>query len=230
MPENTAVHKFTPAFKEGPNRYHRYRASLSWLTFQTLPTGHSSAAVNLHFQLTVYLIAGTWLVQKLISERFVQWHSLTAVKSAGKKKKPQLTHLCFFTEIPTPYESSLSRVDKCYLCHTLASCLAGMSPACWQSRPQWERCLCLRGGARLGETKGAHSSEPPASRPSIPLSRRERRPRNVSQACREMATCSQSLGTLLPDVTHSSFCSCPTVGFYHSGLKSPQTGQRHIFF
>lgn len=151
-------------------------------------------------------------------------------KSAGKKKKTQLTHLCFFTEIPTPYESSLSRVDKCYLCHTLASCLAGMSPACWQSRPQWERCLCLRGGARLGETKGAHSSEPPASRPSIPLSRRERRPRNVSQACREMATCSQSLGTLLPDVTHSSFCSCPTVGFYHSGLKSPQTGQRHIFF
>lgn len=132
----------------------------------------------------------------------------------------QLTHLWFFTEIPTPYELSLSRVDKCYLCHTLASCLAGMSPACWQSRPQWERCLCLRGGVRLGETKGAHSSEPPASRPSIPLSRRERRPRNVSQACREMATCSQSLGTLLPDVTHSSFCSCPTVALKAHRLDS----------
>lgn len=79
-----------------------------------------------------------------------------------------------------------------------------------ERRLQWERCLCLCGGVRLGETKGAHSSEPPASRPSIPLSRRERRPRNVSQACREMAACSQKLGTLLPDATHS-LSSCPTV-------------------
>lgn len=60
---------------------------------------------------------------------------------------------------------------------------------------QWEWRLCLCGGVRLGETKRAHSSEPPASRPSILLSRRERWLRNVSQACREMDTCSQRLGT-----------------------------------
>lgn len=76
---------------------------------------------------------------------------------------------------------------------------------------QRDQCLCLcGGGVRLGETKGAHSSEPTASRPSVPLSRRERQPRNVSQACREMAACSQRLGTLLPDAKHSS-SSCLTV-------------------
>lgn len=135
-----------------------------------------------------------------------------------------LTHLCFFTEIPTPYESSLSRVDKCYLCHTLASCLAGMSPACWQSRPQWERCLCLRGGVRLGETKGAHSSEPPASRPSIPLSRRE-----TAQEC---FTGLPRDGYLFPE-SGDTFTWCNAfliLLLSHSGLKSPQTGQRQIFF
>lgn len=118
MPENTAVHKFTPTFKEGPNRYHRYRASLSWLTFQTLPTGHSSAAVNLHFQLTVYLIAGTWLVQKLISERFVQWHSLTAVKSAGKKKNTANTPLLFHRDSHAVWIEFISRRQVLSVSHT----------------------------------------------------------------------------------------------------------------
>lgn len=118
MPENTAVHKFTPAFKEGPNRYHRYRASLSWLTFQTLPTGHSSAAVNLHFQLTVYLIAGTWLLQKLISERFVQWHSLTAVKSAGKKKNTANTPLLFHRDSHAVWIEFISRRQVLSVSHT----------------------------------------------------------------------------------------------------------------
>lgn len=76
------------------DQYCRYRVPLSWLTFQTWPAGHPSAAVNLHFRLTAYLIAGTWLVRRLIRERFVRWY--------GDTVKPQVKKTAF--DIPTPHE------------------------------------------------------------------------------------------------------------------------------
>lgn len=81
-------------------------------------------------------------------------------------------------------------MNKCYLCHshTHTSCRAGMQPACWQRAGCIDSGVCvvavMGGGVMPGQTKGAHSSKPPASHPSIPPSRRERRQRNVSQACR----------------------------------------------
>lgn len=48
--KNTAVHQFSRPWRRLGSILLIQSVSLSWLTFQTLPTGHSSTAINLHFR------------------------------------------------------------------------------------------------------------------------------------------------------------------------------------
>lgn len=159
--------------------------------------------VSLHFPLTVYLIADTWLVRRLVSvtcaviqhycrqsdERcacvFVcvcNTHLYLRLSSSGCMNQIYSYHKQVL---------SLSHRNKYVDTHT-HNLLPGWHTAglLAEGMRQWQRCLC-GGEFNPGETmEPTGLSWPPPAPPPL-WSRRERQSRNVAQACRKMAICSQ---------------------------------------